>query len=74
MTQQSTADQQASGEFLTTEQLAELLQVPTQTVRAWRHGGTGPKGVRLGRHVRYRRADVDRWIDANERAQRPRAV
>ena len=63
-----------AGEFLTTEQLAELLQVPAQTVRAWRHYGTGPKGVRLGRHVRYRRADVDRWVDQNERAQRPRAV
>ena len=72
MPNQSTAH--PTSEFLTTEQLAELLQVPTQTVRAWRHYGTGPKGVRLGRHVRYRRADVDRWIEANERAQRARAV
>lgn len=63
-----------SDEFLTTEQLAELLQVPVQTCRAWRHYGTGPKGVRLGRHVRYRRTDVDRWIEDKERAQRPRAV
>lgn len=61
-------------DFLTTEQLSDYLQVPAATVRMWRHNGTGPKGVRLGRHVRYRRSDVDAWVDANERAQRPRAV
>lgn len=64
----------APADFLTTEELAAYLKVPVPTVRMWRHNGTGPKGVRLGRHVRYRRTDVDRWIEANERAQRPRAV
>lgn len=60
--------------FLTTEELAAYLKVPVPTVRMWRHNRTGPRGVRLGRHVRYRRTDVDRWIEANERAQRPRAI
>lgn len=64
----------APADFLTTEELAAYLKVPVPTIRMWRHNGTGPKGVRLGRHVRYRRTDVDRWIEANERAQRPRAV
>lgn len=64
----------APADFFTTDELAAYLKVPAPTVRMWRHNGTGPKGVRLGRHVRYRRSDVDRWIDANERAQRPRAV
>ncbi|WP_395695054.1 helix-turn-helix transcriptional regulator [Nocardioides sp.] len=69
-----TTDTPALGDFLTTEELAAYLKVPVPTVRAWRHNGTGPKGIRLGRHVRYRRTDVDRWIENHERAQRPRAV
>jgi len=55
---------------MTTDELAELLKVPVPTVRAWRHNGSGPEGVRLGRHVRYRRSTVVEWIAANERAQR----
>jgi excisionase family DNA binding protein len=59
-------------EWLTTEELATLLKVPVPTVRAWRHNGSGPEGVRLGRHVRYRRDSVGAWISANEQAQRRR--
>ena len=57
-------------EWMTTDELAEELKVPVPTVRAWRHNGSGPEGVRLGRHVRYRRSTVVEWIAANERAQR----
>lgn len=49
-------------EMLTPEDLAELLRVPVGTVYAWRYKGTGPRGSRVGRHVRYRRADVDAWL------------
>lgn len=59
-----------AGDWMTTDELAAHLKVPVPTVRAWRHNGSGPKGVRLGRHVRYRRATVDAWIAANEQAQR----
>lgn len=50
-------------QLLTIEQLADRLQVPTGTVRKWRAQGTGPKGIRVGRFVRYRPADVDAWLD-----------
>lgn len=59
----------ARHEWLTTDELAELLKVPVSTVRAWRHNGSGPQGVRLGRHVRYRQSTVTAWIAANEAAQ-----
>lgn len=49
--------------LLTVEQLAARLQVPVGTVRKWRAQGTGPKGIRVGRFVRYRPADVDAWLD-----------
>lgn len=43
--------------------LAEYLDVPEWTIRKWRAQGTGPPGLRVGRHVRYRPADVRRWLD-----------
>ncbi len=56
--------------LLTTEQVAEVLGVPRATLWQWRSHGKGPKGLRVGRHVRYRATDIDRWIAAqlaNER-------
>lgn len=49
---------------LTPENLADELQVPLSTVYQWNHDGTGPKRVKVGRHVRYRRADVEAWLEA----------
>ncbi len=70
-TRTTTSSPQAlEAEWLTTEELAAHLKVPVPTVRAWRHNGSGPEGVRLGSHVRYRRASVGAWIAAIERAQR----
>ncbi len=47
--------------WLTIDEIAERYQVPVATVRYWRHLGTGPKAVRIGRFVRYRLADVLAW-------------
>jgi len=49
--------------LMTTEQLAEFLQVPLTTLYQWRHKGTGPRGIKVGKHVRYRRADVEAWLE-----------
>jgi excisionase family DNA binding protein len=46
------------------EQVAEYLSVPKATVYRWRVSGDGPKGARVGKHVRYRPADVASWFDA----------
>jgi excisionase family DNA binding protein len=48
--------------LLTTAQLSERLQVSESTLRRWRTEGTGPPVVRAGRAVRYRWADVERWL------------
>ena len=61
------------GDWLSPEGLAEVLNVPLTTVYRWRHFNTGPVGVRLGRHVRYRRADVEAWLATRAQAEaRPR--
>lgn len=51
-------------EFLSPKDLAELLNVPIGTVYRWNYDRSGPPSLRVGRHVRYRRADVDLWLDA----------
>lgn len=45
------------------QDVANYLGVPLDTVYAWRSRGIGPRGIRVGRHVRYRRADVDAWLE-----------
>ena len=54
-------------QWLSSEQLAELFGVPLATVRKWRAEGTGPKGVRFGRHVRYSSAAIDEWVERRTR-------
>ena len=50
-------------QLLTVKDLAAYLEVPVATVYAWRHRRQGPPGFRVGRHLRFRWSDVERWID-----------
>lgn len=54
----------AKTEFLSPDDLAEELRVPVRTIYAWRYRGEGPRGIKIGRHVRYRRDDVEAWLAA----------
>ncbi len=49
--------------LLTVKELADYLGVPVATIYAWRCRGEGPPGFRVGKHVRYRWADVAEWIE-----------
>ena len=46
---------------LSPEELAEREGVPLQTVYGWNKTRTGPRFMKIGRHVRYRLADVIAW-------------
>ena len=48
--------------LLTITDLSQMLGVPVDTLYGWRHRGLGPRGYRVGRHVRYRRASVEAWL------------
>ncbi len=50
-------------DFLTADDVAELIKVRKQTLAVWRIKGMGPVFIKAGRAVRYRRSDVDRWLD-----------
>jgi len=44
--------------------VAHALGVSVQTVRRWRYDGGGPDFLRLGGSIRYREADVEKWMTA----------
>lgn len=49
--------------LMTTEQLAEHLGVSVRTIHDWRIRGTEmPPVYRIGRHLRFRRSEVETWI------------
>jgi len=51
--------------FMTTDEVAERVNVPVSTLRYWRFMGQGPKSFTLGqRAVRYRASDVDAWLES----------
>jgi Helix-turn-helix domain len=60
-------------EMLTLQEACAFLRVPEGTLRYWRHLGCGPRSFKIGRHVRYWRADLILWLtDQTNRPQHPR--
>ncbi|MCG5431483.1 helix-turn-helix domain-containing protein [Mycobacterium sp. MYCO198283] len=45
--------------------LEDFKDTMAQTWNVLRHKGTGPRYVKLGGRVYYRRADIEAWIEAN---------
>jgi hypothetical protein len=51
--------------LLSDRDLADMLELNTETLQTWRSEGKGPAFTRLGKKVFYRLADVTSWIQAN---------
>lgn len=63
-----------SQRLLWAEEVAAILGVPVKTLYQWRYKGIGPAGVRVGRHLRYRMADIEAWIEGRVAEDRRRGV
>lgn len=57
-------------QLMTTQDVADYLDVPVSTIYQWRTRGIGPRAARVGRHLRWRRSDVDSWLDQQLNARR----
>jgi excisionase family DNA binding protein len=57
--------------LMTMDEVAEYLRVPKDTVYHWRKHGQGPRGFRTGRYVRFRRSDVDAWLETQRDPEQP---
>ena len=51
-----------SPDLLNEHQVAKFLQLSVASVRRWRLFRTGPKFLKIGAAVRYRREDVEAWL------------
>jgi excisionase family DNA binding protein len=51
-------------DYLTTDEVAEMLRTSIETVRFWRHIHKGPPSFKVGRRVLYARDDVQSFIRA----------
>lgn len=49
--------------LLEPQEVAEILGVPISTLYRWKYARKGPQAIRVGKHLRYRREDVQRWLD-----------
>jgi hypothetical protein len=49
-------------EMLSLQEACRFLRIPEGTLRYWRHLGAGPRSFKVGRHVRYWRADLVLWL------------
>lgn len=50
-------------QLMTKPEVAKLIGVSVKTLDYWRTHGIGPVGRKIGTHVRFRRAEVEAWID-----------
>lgn len=64
---------EVSDTWLTTAEVAERYRTAASTVRYWRHIGTGPNGVLIGRRVLYRETELTRWEREREQAAQVKA-
>ncbi|WP_459986584.1 helix-turn-helix transcriptional regulator [Nocardioides sp. AN3] len=53
---------------LSLKELAAELQVTCQTLYDLRSQGRGPAGFRIGRHLRFRRSEIQAWLERLEQA------
>ncbi|PYG00268.1 DNA binding domain-containing protein, excisionase family [Georgenia satyanarayanai] len=54
--------------LLDVQDLAEYLGVPIRMIYDWRQTGHGPRGFRVGRHLKFAVSDVAAWVEARRNA------
>ena len=66
----STAGKEPTDPLLTIDEAANYLAVPKATLYTWRtrRAGFGPKAIKMGGCLRFRRSDLDDWILAHQEA------
>lgn len=57
---------------MTLSDVSAYLQVPERTIYDWRARNIGPRSIKVGRHLRYRREDVEEWLNQQTAEQPPK--
>lgn len=62
------ADLADGDRLMTPDEVADLIRITAAQLAQWRYEGNGPTFVKVGRSVRYRRADVLAYITDRRRS------
>ena len=49
--------------LMSVREVAEYIGLPVKSIYGLNSKGTGPRRIRVGRYIRYRRSDVDAWLE-----------
>jgi excisionase family DNA binding protein len=49
------------------KELSDYIGIPERTLREWNYKGIGPKSYRVGRWLKYRKSEVDEWLETQSR-------
>jgi len=60
----TTSSTHSASSILTIDQAAAYLAIPKATLYTWRtrRAGFGPRAIKFGGCLRYRRSDLDAWV------------
>lgn len=50
--------------MITIEEFAEALGISVRTAYSWNSQGVGPRYVKVGKHCRFRAADIEKWLES----------
>ena len=64
----------APADLITIEEAADVLGIPVATLRAWRLAGKGPQAARLGKRLRFVRAEVESYYSQEFAKQNDRTA
>lgn len=51
-------------ELMTVDEVAAYLRISVAALYGMNHAGTAPPRIKVGRSVRYRRRDLEKWLTA----------
>lgn len=58
-------------EWITAKEVAAMTGMTVPAVRAWVHRGYGPPFYKFERSVRYKRSEVEAWVNAGRHETSP---
>ena len=60
--------------LLSIDEVADYIGIPKSSLYRWRVSGGGPRAMKVGKHLRFRRSDLEAWLNAQYEDETPGAA